>query len=984
MNYSQSNNKKRMRKHRSPGKKIKNKAAYIIFRVMVSAVLIGSFAIAGAGIGAYLSVIQGAPPVEELGFNLLEGSSDTFIFDRHGNEIARLDGGTTRLFAAWEDISPHMKNALVAIEDERFFEHNGVSAPDLARALYQTLLHGNTQGASTITQQVVKMDLDLRRNTIETKLQEQHLAIQYEAHLAEMLGGVDEAKQFILHRYLNMVPLGHGRYGVEAAAWRYFNKPASELTLSEAAVIAAITSNPTQRSPIRFPEWNRERQINTLENMLRLGMITETEFQIAYDDDVYARIQSVSAEYFSDEVIWHNFVDAVVVQLTSDLMAQGMTLHDAQTMIFHAGLEIHTTMDPVAQRIVDETFTNEDFFPTNPQDFEYYLTFDVTVRNENTGQVRHLQTNSDVWGRRVTDENMFDDFLQWAESSLLGMDDVIVGQPAFRFIPQPQSSMTIIDHSNGHVIAMAGQRGEKQTNRSINRAIASERQPGSVFKIFAGYAPAFDMGLITAATGFDDSPNIILNAAGNPEVWPRNWYGQSYRGFNHARRAIEMSYNVIAAKVIDTVGTQNAYNYLLNFGFTTIGPEESGNLSMVLGGLSTGITNFEVTAAMGSIANGGILHQPILYTKVYDRNGEVLIDNTTLSPTQVISRNTAYLLVDTMRGVITQGTGGRARMGITMDSMGKTGTTNESRDLYYSGSTPHLTASVWLGHDQPKPMTPHVSGGNGNHHLRIWSHVMEQIHIELELEERRFERPDGFTTQTVCSTSGHLPGPGCPTRSEIFAPGTVPNRACHLHVAYTINIVTGMIPCQWCPPEQIRSGIGLLRDRSFMAVTGDVSLPDAHLEVPRAVREGIICNVHGPDGTGIIDYSQFDFDYIDFDDPDQANLINDLLNGNDNLDDAIDESLYQYPYGIIEEDNDTTIQPLLPGTSITDNQPVIPTQTPTPTPTPTPMPERTPIALPEPTQAPIIAPPANPGLPPPGNPGTPPPTPGTEPVIDAP
>ncbi|MDR2183838.1 MAG: transglycosylase domain-containing protein [Clostridiales bacterium] len=979
MNYSQNNNKKRMRRHRSPGKKLKNKVAYIIFRVVVSAMLIGTFAVGGIGIGAYLSIIQGAPPLSVLSVDLLEGSSDTFIFDRYGNEIARLDGGTNRIFAAWEDISPYLKMAFVAIEDERFFEHNGVSAPDLVRAVYMTIVHDNTQGASTITQQVVKMDLGLMRNTIETKLQEQYLAIQYEAYLVEMLGSVEAAKQRILHRYLNMVPLGHGQYGVEAASWRYFNKPASEITLSEAAVIAAITSNPTQRSPIRFPDWNRERAVDTLRNMERLGMITEAEFRIAYNDDVYERIQRVSAQYHADEVIWHNFIDAVVDQLTTDLMERhDMTRHEAQTTIFHAGLEIHTTMDPTAQRILDDAFMNEALFPTNPQDFEYFLEYRVTVRNQLTNQIRHLATDSDAWGRRVTNREMFDEFLQWAESSLLGMDDVVVAD-VFHFTPQPQSAMTVIDHNNGHVIAMAGQRGEKQTNRSTNRAVESERQPGSVFKIFAGYAPALDMGVITAATGFDDSPNVIMDySLGRQIVWPRNWHG-GYRGFNHVRRAVEMSYNVIAAKVIQTIGPDVAYNYLLNFGFTTIRPEEAVP-AMVLG--SPSVTNLELTAAMGAIANGGILHPPILYTRVYDRNGDILIDNTALSPTQVLNRNSAYTLIDLMRGVITRGTGPGARFReIQMDNAGKTGTTQVGRDLYYTGSTPHLTASVWVGHDQPKPLTGHVTGSNRPDTI-IWRYVMEQIHIELGLEHRIFERPPGFSTHTVCATSGALPLPGCPTRQELFAPGAVPNLPCHVHVQYQINIVTGMMPSPWCPPDQIRTRSGILRDRSWMEVAGDVGLPDSHLEVPRAVREGIICNVHNQFNAGRADYSHIDFENFDPEDFELLDLLNELQQQNVDEDPYIDDAQYQYPFGPTgdgapDTDNgEAAGPPFIPDATPTPT----PTPVPTPTPTPTPMPERTPIALPpDPTPQPTL-PPTDP-VPPQDEAAVPPPT---EPVIGAP
>jgi len=246
---------------------------------------------------------------------------------------------------------------------------------------------------------------------------------------------------------------------------------------------------------------------------------------------------------------------------------------------------------------------------------------------------------------------------------------------------------------------------------------------------------------------------------------------------------------------------------------------------------------------------------------------------------------------------------------------------------------------------------------------------MEQIHIELGLETRTFERPQGFTHATVCSTSGYLPGTGCPTRSELFAPGTVPNRPCHIHVAYQINIVTGMMPSPWCPPEQIRSGVGILRDRSWMDLAGDVSLPDAGQEVPRAVREGIMCTVHNQFNAGRVDYSAFDFDNMDFDDPNLADIINNILQGSgeNDIDEDIDDSQYQYPFGYVGDD--------VAGESATDNQPAMPDHQLLPTPTP--MPERTPIPEATATPAPPII--TNPDLPP-ADPGSPP----SGPIINSP
>jgi len=993
MNYSEHNNKKRQRRYKSHGKKVKNKVGFIIFRILVATVLISGFGLSAAGIGAYLSIIQNGPSLSDLHFNLLEGSFDSIILDVNGNEMARLEGGVNRVFAEWDEISPYIKLAFVAIEDERFWEHNGVDAQSMVRALYQTLLHDNTQGASTITQQLIKNQLEIQFNTIESKLQEQHLAIQYEAWLVEELGSVEAAKERILHQYLNMVHLGHGQDGVAAAAWFFFNKDVSEITLSEAAVLAAITSNPWQRSPIRFPDWNRERAFDALDIMLRTGVITESQFRTARGEiasgEVYRRIQQASAAIQEESGVWSFFVDAVIDQLEADLTAMGMTLREAQTMIYHGGLIVETTMNPIVQDIVDETFLNESHFPTNVQDFEYFLTYRVTIQNTTTEAASHHERTSSHWGRRVTGRDMFDEFIEWAQGQILGMDDEIIADVFFA-VPQPQSSMVILDHHTGHVLAMAGQRGEKQTNRDFNRATQSMRHPGSVFKIFASYAPAFDVGLITAATTYDDAPNIIFDWPTQSYIsWPSNWYRHQpfpFRGFNSVRQSIADSINVNAVKNFNAMPAQLAYNYLLNFGFTTIGADEAGNPSMALGGLTHGVTNIELTGAMGAIANGGILNQPILYTRVTNVHGEVIIDNTALSPTQVMNRNASYILLDTMRDVIIRGTGTSARFQqlTTMDNAGKTGTAQEGRDLYYTGSTPHLTASVWIGHDQPRTLTTNVTGGN-RPDTRIWRYIMERVHIALELPEIRFERPSGFVYAQICAVSGLLAIPGLcdhdprgsQVHTELFAPGTVPTTFCNVHRAFYYEIDTGLLPSTWTPADRIERRVGIVRDRSWMEIAGNVPISDAHVEVPQAILAGQVSDFWGPFGpTG-------GFEGLpDYDDSDEG-YWGDwgwIWGNNDNNDDEPGEQDEQEPGDIFMDDYDdednTQAQSqnhTLPaaaslgsaatqtGGTQTANTLVTPTPTPAPTPTqalepplptPTPMPQRTPIAMPEATAVP--------------------------------
>ncbi|MCL2854836.1 MAG: transglycosylase domain-containing protein [Defluviitaleaceae bacterium] len=832
MNYSQENNKKRMKQYKAGAKKVRNKVGYTILRVVVASLLIAVFAVGGAGVGFYLSIINSAPDVRELSRGIMGMESlDTIVLDAHGNQIAVLDAGVNRIFAEWDDIPQHLKDAAVAIEDERFFEHNGIDVRSMGRAVYMTLMHDNRQGASTITQQLIKNLIGVQRNTVESKLQEQHMAVQFEAMLVEELGSVEAAKNQILHEYLNIIYLGHGNMGVQAAARFYLNKDVSELTISESAMLISITRFPWQNSPIRFPDHNRDRQVATLEAMLRLEMITEAEFIYAYNDPVFDRVAAHRGDIAPDAHIWHYFVDAVIDRLYEDFEEMGFTQEQAQQHIFHGGLRVYTTMDPHIQGIVDAAFLNENNFPTNPQDFEYFLEMRISVRNTVTGAQRHYTRTSIHYGTRVTSRDGFEAFQQWARNDVIGMGDEEI---AYRFMyqPQPQSSMVILDHNNGHVVAIAGQRGEKQGNRAFCRATYGTRQPGSVFKIFAAYAPGIDLEIMTAATGIDDVPHLRFDyGTRRYNVWPRNWFG-GYRGWTHVRRAVEMSYNVVAVHAYNMVGGQTVFNYLQNFGFTTLNPHEASHAAVVLGGLEDGVTNLEITAAMGAIANGGILNQSIFYTKVLDREGNILIDNRALDITQVLSRNSAYLLTDIMRGVMTgQGTAGVARFP-NMDMAGKTGTTQNGRDVYFVAYTPYFTAGVWVGHDRTRDLSSHVTSARPD--TRLWRYVMEQVHQELE--NQRFERPPGFTHHTVCARSGFLATPSCTvTRSELFAPGTVPIRHCHVCISVEVEIETGLLPSQWTPASSREVRNFITRDRSWMDVAGNIGIGDAHLEAPTAV-----------------------------------------------------------------------------------------------------------------------------------------------------
>ena len=333
---------------------------------------------------------------------------------------------------------------------------------------------------------------------------------------------------------------------------------------------------------------------------------------------------------------------------------------------------------------------------------------------------------------------------------------------------------------------MVGGRGQKEVSRTLNRATDSKRQPGSTFKIVAVYAPALDSAGLTLATVMNDAPFNYAN--GRPV---NNWWGSEYRGLNSLRTGIAQSMNIIAVKTLTQITPQLGFDYLKNFGFTTLVEREEITVggktqvfsdiqqSLALGGITKGVTNEELTAAYAAIANGGTYIKPKLYTKVLDHDGNVILDNTAPQSRQVIKETTAWLLTDAMVDVVTSGTGASVNFG-NMAIAGKTGTTSDYNDVWFSGYTPYYTASVWTGYDN----NAKLQKGNGERNLakKLWRAVMSKVHEDLPSQS--FQVPSGIVTATVCSQSGKLPIPGLcdgTLKTEYFAEGTVPTESCDVH-----------------------------------------------------------------------------------------------------------------------------------------------------------------------------------------------------------
>ena len=774
MDYSKHNNEKKRKKIRSNAAKSRKKVSFNIFRFTVLAILLIIVVGAAAAIGGFKGVIDSAPDISAS--DVMPSKLKSVMYYPDGQEAVELVGAqSNRTIASIKDIPDCVPHAFIAIEDNRFYEHNGIDPKGIVRALFVGLSHGGnfSEGASTITQQLIKLtvfDGGAETDTIQRfkrKFQEWYLALKLEKEMT---------KDEIMEAYLNTINLGRGAYGIEAAAERYFNKKCSDLTISEAAVIAAIAQSPSYNNPIDGQQVNAQRRDKILNNMLTLGFINQQQYDEAKADDVYSRITEVNEITKNKEVIYTWFEDAAIDQVLKDLQEKlGYTSAEANTALYSGGLQIYLTQNRHIQDIVDRYYNDDDNFPST----EYRLHWALTYKDED-GQEVNIDENSlqSYYGR--DDCDLLYDNEDQARQSIADFlkskgitDDDIIAQN-FDMTVQVQSSFVLMDQSTGYVLALSGGRGEKKTSRSFNRATQSTRQPGSVFKTIAVFLPALDSCGLSLASTKEDEPYTTPDG-----YQPFNTNANSYQGTTTIREAITYSMNVVTTKwLVEDVTPKLGIEYLENLGITTMDEENDAYAPLGLGGISNGVTNLELTGAYAAIANGGVYTQPILYSKILDKDGNVLLDNVPEKHT-AMKDSTAWLLTSAMEDVVSKGTGTPAQISnYGIAEAGKTGTTDDYKDLWFVGYTPYYTAGIWFGYDDSTLMRYRL-GYNYNAHKVLWKNIMNEV---LEgYEDRDFVMPSDVEKLRVCSTTGLLASYGCSTITEYFAKDTAPTEYCSRH-----------------------------------------------------------------------------------------------------------------------------------------------------------------------------------------------------------
>ena len=631
------------------------------------AVLLGGLA-AVVAMGIFFTVVSDLPRVPEPLSRIIE-TPPTEIFDAGGERIMLLGG---REAIPLNRISPFFVQAVIATEDHRFWDHHGVDKLRTIKALWITLFEpGKIQGASTITQQLAKNLFFSFRRTYMRKIRELLVALQIEARYS---------KQNILEAYLNQIPFGVGAHGIEQATRFFLGKPARELSLAEAALLAGLPKSPTRYNPYRHFERAKRRQQIVLSRMVAVGFITSREAQNAFQAEL--KLQPRGA----DSRTGSYFLDVVLNTLEKRYGPE---------VVYHGGLKVMTTLDSQLQALAVES----------------------------------LQTG------------------------LAGLDQtlgIIGDQGNSRVNPQlhPQGALVAVQTNSGAVNALVGGRDYSQTE--YNRAIQNNRLPGSGFKPFVYYTAFEKLGL-SPATVFVDK-KVTISVKGAPDWSPRN-FSRNYDGPMILKRAMMKSSNSVAAQLVERCGPQAVVETARRCGI------ESSLKSFYSVALGTfGVSPLEMASSFATFATGGIRHQPFWIRRVEDSLGRILEEHI-LGGQRVLDAAIAYQVVDMMQGVLDDGTGAVVRrLGFNLPAAGKTGTTDDYRDAWFTGFTPNLSVAVWVGIDRGSGMRDHkkkgITGARGA--APIWADFM--IRATDGEPPRAFAMPAGVKMEKINPVSGTTAG----------------------------------------------------------------------------------------------------------------------------------------------------------------------------------------------------------------------------------
>lgn len=654
-------------------------------------------------------------------------TSFVYAYDKNGNEveIKRLVADENRIWVDYEDMSPHLINAVVAVEDERFYEHKGVDWRRTVYALGADVLNleGAGQGGSTITQQLIKNITGDDETTWERKLREIFRALSIE----EKYTKID-----IIESYLNRIWFGGMIYGVGAASSYYFDKEVSELSVAEAAILAGMIRSPGSYNPYANLENCKERQMYALDHMYELGLINTQEYETAYynrekvyfakpvygDDFGYIDERTLASADGEDE----ESIDEDTVEPGYEAYKWNGDYEVTQNWYIDAAID-QVINDYAEEKGISYTSAKNEIYNGG---YKIYVNMDIEMQEELERKYRDPYTALSSYDPAAPKEELL------------------------------QSAFVIMDYS-GTVLAVAGGLGEKEGDGAFNRATQAYRAPGSTMKPIAVYSPAVENNLITYSTLLPNTgiyvPDDETEDPNDLKRWPKN-YGDLI-GDNvlyPAWYAVRKSTNTVAVRIGQMLGLQVSYNQLTqNLGFTSIGESDMAHSPINLGALTTGVRLVELCASYQIFGNGGYYYEPMLYSRVEDSKGNNILEQDFYGM-QAISSDTAYIVNRMMKTVITDpaGTGPQAQLE-NVEVVGKTGTSNSESNLLFVGCTPDYVAAVWIGYDD-NTLIPKNAGWRAL--ASIWKTVMQDVQDTSVVT--KFTPDVDVLERSYCTQTGRL------------------------------------------------------------------------------------------------------------------------------------------------------------------------------------------------------------------------------------
>ncbi len=669
----------------------------------------------------------------------LISSGNTEVYDSEEKQIAILsatEGNGNRKVITLDQMGKYTANAYIAIEDKRFYEHSGVDILRTAKATLSYVLHRGSSDVGGGSTITQQLVKNIMRDKADTGTAGMERKIREMSRAYKVESML--TKNQIIEKYLNIIFIGgNDLHGVEYGAQYYFAKQAKDLDLAESAFLAGINDGPNMYNP-----YGKTDNSELIKDRTKLVLYFMKEQNRISDDPEEA------------EKLYNEAVEKV---------NKGFEFKKGTIEIGNISYFVNEAVNNVAKDLAEAKDIDFDEAKTMIQSggYKLYTTQVTSIQNE---VLKEMAKKQYVQTRTITvkDEN----------GKNVKVKD------------QTQAGTTIIEHSTGKVVAMGGALGSDQ-GTNINFATSTTKQTGSSIKPLVNIAPGLEEKVITASTVFDDSPTTFR---GN--YTPKNAVG--YLGLCTVRKAIEVSSNIVNIKIAYNVGISKAIEYLHEFGLTTYTEEDDASMSLAIGGSAHSSSTLQMAAAYAALANKGVYIEPTFYTKLTDSDGRTIVEPKQ-ETRRVISEANAFIVSDILTDVVTGYSGTASTCAISgMDVACKTGTSDASKNVWLCGYTPYYAGATWYGFDQEEHTLNQIWAARS-----IWGNIMKNVHKGLA--KKRFTKPDGVVTATVCKESGKLATKQCTKKyTEYFAKGNVP-KACDGHETIKICKESGKIATEYCP-----------------------------------------------------------------------------------------------------------------------------------------------------------------------------------------